>query len=404
MKKTTTLKFIFFLILLYLLVFQNLIQKYIKPFQFFDELLAIYSLVAIVVNLFNRKGSRLEKEYRLLFFIFFIIIITGLFSNLVHEYQPISIALSDLLIFSKFYLIVIFSSLYFNSDFIKENNKKINKHLNYITIVLFLFTIANYLFVLYPYESRYGILSNTLFYSHPTYLAAISIFLIALRVIVSKKLFSLGNMINILILLSTLRSKAIGGAVITIIIAYMISRRKKKISFSKLGVVGIIIFIFGYNQFSYYFFTDDFARSALLNTSFKIAKEYFPFGTGFGTFASYYSAVSYSPVYRLYGINNVWGLSSAHPMYVSDVFWPMVLGQFGYIGLILYASCLFVLFKKIQNDFDEDNLYLYAGKLICFIYLIISSMAETAFSGPISVALALIIGIKCIKHKENEKI
>lgn len=394
MKKNISFKFVFFLVLVYLLVFQNLIQKYIKPFQYFDEILAIYSFGAIVVNLLSRKGKNIEKEYRLLFLIFFIIILTGLLSNIIYKYQPINIILSDLLIFSKFYLVVIFSSLYFDSKFIEENNRKINKHLNYITFILLAFTIANYLFVLYPYERRYGILTNTLFYSHPTYLAAISIFLIALRVIVSKKLFNFGNMINVLILLSTLRSKAIGGAIITILIAYMISSRRKKISFSKLGIVGIIIFIIGYNQFSYYFFTDDFARSALLNTSFKIAQKYFPLGTGFGTFASYYSAVSYSPVYQLYGINNVWGLSRAHSMYVADVFWPMVLGQFGYLGLLLYVSCLFVLFKKIQNDFEAKNVYLYAGKLICFIYLIISSMAETAFAGPMSIALALIIGIK----------
>lgn len=51
------------------------------------------------------------------------------------------------------------------------------------------------------------------------------------------------------------------------------------------------------------------ARAMLYVTSFEIFKDFFPFGSGFASFASHSSGVYYSPLYAKYGIENVKGIS-----------------------------------------------------------------------------------------------
>jgi len=87
--------------------------------------------------------------------------------------------------------------------------------------------------------------------------------------------------------------------------------------------------------------SSDYARIALSTTSVKIAVDQFPFGSGSGTFASAPSyRFGYSDVYRAYGIDGLNGISEDNPNYVTDVFWPKLLGQAGIFGLLAYALFL----------------------------------------------------------------
>ena len=51
------------------------------------------------------------------------------------------------------------------------------------------------------------------------------------------------------------------------------------------------------------------------------------------------------------------------------------------------------LFKNIQNTY-KLGVNIYISKVIAFVYLIISSTAEATFVNPISIPLALIIGLE----------
>lgn len=155
-----------------------------------------------------------------------------------------------------------------------------------------------------------------------------------------------------------------------------------------------VCFFIAYDQIEYYFFTsDDIARGVLLETSIKIANEHFPVGAGFGTFASYFSATNYSPIYAKYNIQDVHGLTKENPSFISDSFWPMLIGQFGYIGAILYLICIILMLVKIQKKFSIENKYKYIAKISILAYLMISSTSESAFVNPMAISLALILGI-----------
>ncbi len=390
--KNNTL-YILFIIAMYIFVFQNLLQKYFVMFQYFDEIFVLLTIPVFIIYLSknNFKINIYKNDKKIILFLGLIIFV-GLIQNFRLNFQSPKYYLSDLLLFLKFFLGYFLSRLTLDKKFFDKYNKKIKNHVKLVTIILFLFTIANYIFKLYPAQVRYGIISNQLFYSHPTYLAAVCIFLFALYVISNDKKFDIINIILIFLVISTLRIKAIASAMGVIIIYSIIQRTNKKINLNKFAILAILLVIVGYSQFQYYFLSDGFARKELLFTSFKIAGDYFPLGTGFATYATYFSGVSYSPVYYKYGLSTIWGLGVGENFF-SDSFWPAILGQFGYLGLLSYLLIILCLYRQIQSEYNSENNKIYIAKIVCLLYLLISSTSESAFFNTIAIPLSLIIGI-----------
>ena len=198
----------------------------------------------------------------------------------------------------------------------------------------------------------------------------------------------------LLIMCSTLRSKAFGAALAIILICYFVFVRKKKITLRTMLLFIPLVVILGWDQIQYYFFSSiipDSARYQLLTKAFEIARDMFPLGAGFATFGSYYSGVYYSSVYAAYGLSNINGLRIGASQFISDSFWPMILGQSGYFGLFSYIFAVMMLLKAIQRIRKVENSY-YAAAMSGICYLIIVSMAESAFVHPVAVPIAMMIG------------
>ncbi len=378
------------------LIFQNLIEKYIKIIKYFDETIAVIGIIAIYIYII-KKDFRIPKNDFVIMNGIIVITIIGFFSIFSYRLQELKYAMVDWIIFIKFF------SAYFLGKIIKKsfslNKKLISRNIQIIIIILFLFSIANYIFDLYPGEIRYGLKSNKIFYGHPTYLAVVCIALLSINIKYTKKVFSFYNIVTLLLLLSTLRFKSIGAAIVCFVIAVYIDMTGKKITFTKLGIAGLLVIFVTFQQIEAYYFTkNENARNELTRTSITIAKEYFPIGTGFGTYGSYASAKKYSAVYYKYGLNNVWGLSKDFNAFITDTFWPMIIGQFGILGCATYIICLIYIFKNIQEGYSyTKDKYVYLACLISLVYLLISSSSETAFANSFASLLALIIG------GENEK-
>ena len=352
----------------------------------------------------NRNNLKINKiDFRIVISLIFILII-GLFSSFIYKYQPLSAVLGDMLLLSKFFLMYFLSSIVWNYDFYEKYSKKLYFHIRLIIFIMFFLTILNYGFNIFNSTSyRFGIMVNELFYGTHTSLAAAMIFLIALLIRCSKKTFSLELFCALIVLVSTLRFKAIGAAIIILMLIFYIDKFNKKISISKFILFAIIAIIFAFDQISYYYIENDgTARKVLNEKSIEIAKDHFPLGAGFATYASHYSLVSYSPIYYNYGLNNVYGLNDGNNSFsfVSDTFWPMIIGELGFIGLILYINCIINIYKKIQSEFIKENKYFYISKIICLVYLAISSTSEAAFVHPLSIPLAFLLGTNINKKVE----
>lgn len=284
--------------------------------------------------------------------------------------------------------------------------KKLYFHVRLITIAYAVLVLVDNLEKIFPTSVRYGLRSTQLMYSHPTVFVACCVLLsmILLAVKDYARNYKVWLVAQLILMCTTLRSKAFAAAVAIVLICYFVFYRKKKFSFRTLLLFIPLAIALGWEQIEYYFFSSiqfDSARYQLLIVSIEIAKDHFPLGSGFGTFASYYSGLSYSPLYRIYGLTNVNGLRQGATSFVSDSFWPMVIGQTGFIGAVTFVLAIVMLFKAIQR-IRKTSLAYYASALCGICYLLISSVAESAFVHPLAVPIAMMIGFMLSQSERNK--
>lgn len=134
------------------------------------------------------------------------------------------------------------------------------------------------------------------------------------------------------------------------------------------------------------------ARAALTFTSYDVAADHFPLGSGFATYGTHFSGVHYSPLYRKYGLSKVYGLTKKDHSYINDTQWPPILAETGVLGLISFLLILYGMYNiSIQNS-DNDV----QGKrmaLLCFMLLLINSSGAPVFFNASSAAIYSLIAI-----------
>lgn len=390
-------KYITFIILFYLLLFQAPLSNVIKVFGYVDELIAAIAILFAIFQL-KRNEFKIRKKKNGFLGALIIFSIAGIWGSVRYNYQPIgSVAIPDLFLCIKFWLTIYTGKILFSRLDLERNGNGIFLHVKVVTTLFCTLAIIDNIAHIYVANIRYGIRSTHLFYDSPTAFAAACAFLIAVLTIVKPYVNRTRKWFVLLLILmcSSLRSKAFAAAAAFILIYYFVFYRKKQVTFKTLLLFApLILFMVG-DQIEFYFFSDiqsDSARYQLLITSILIARDSFPIGAGFGTFGSYMSAIHYSPVYRIYGISNVHGLIEGATYFTSDSFWPMILGETGIIGVASIVIVIIRMLKRLQLIKNLD-LALYASGLVCISYLLIISMAESAFVNPIAMPLAIVLGL-----------
>lgn len=393
-----------FLLLFYLLIFQFVLAKYISQFGYLDELISLAAFPLFIQELRNNHMKIKIKRYGFLGLLILFSIV-GLWGNFLFSYQPITtVALPAVYTNIKFWL-----CFYIGRSFLKNLNvekyaRNIYRHVFFVVLLFTVLIVLDNIFHIYSSETRYGLRATQLFYGIPTVFAAYSVFLFAILLVIRP--YIAGSFMvciwALVLLCSTLRSKAFAAAFAFCLIYYFAYIRKKRIRFRTILLFAPVALLIVWDQVEYYFFSSiqsDSARYQLLMVSLKIAGDYFPIGTGFGTFGSNLSTIFYSPLYSMYGIANVNGLRNGEAYFASDSFWPMILGETGIVGLIVFAIIVFRLFKRIQN-LKKKNIACYTASMCVLAYLLIMSMAESAFVNPVSIPLAIWLGFM---EKEAEK-
>ena len=209
----------------------------------------------------------------------------------------------------------------------------------------------------------------------------------------------------IIVLMLSMRSKAYIYIVLISFFFLLMRRNKMKISahsFLKRNKQKIFLMAVFVMFISYFVVKDKLndyirwglsaARTALYIVGFKIMIDYFPLGTGLGTFASWISGEYYSNVYVLYNIQNVSGLRRDEGMpYISDTYWPYIFGQFGIIGMFFYAMALIYVFKDILKKYSE-NINVLVSAVSLYVYILMACFVEATLTNAQIVLMALTLG------------
>lgn len=92
------------------------------------------------------------------------------------------------------------------------------------------------------------------------------------------------------------------------------------------------------------------ARPALYYGAFQISKDFFPLGSGQGTYGSVPVNLVGSNVYADYDLDKVWGLGENTDFsFRMDAHWASVLGEMGWLGFIVYLLLFFYPAKNVSK-------------------------------------------------------
>ncbi|MBC2843855.1 hypothetical protein [Winogradskyella flava] len=406
-------------ILLSMLCLVFLYDVFVESIGVLDEFIGILALIVIIFMLLVKKRITLFKNEMIIGFLLISVVLLGFTSNYFscHKgYCTDSIAIfADSITFSKAF-IAYFAVRLLSQKFDSEKTlKKVSKYSEIVFYILILYVILDLIFKIYPRENRYGLNSIELFFRHTSrYAFAFSfIFLVLLSKHYKKKIGLLFLIIFIGAL--SLRVKYFGFVFISMIFLFYgkkLIRTPKPVFFWSLGIlITLMVFIFKEKILMYFSFEnleDAWSRAVVLYYSFIIGADYFPLGTGFGTYSSYYSGAYYSWVYDLYGISNVYGIKRTYWKFIADQYWPMILGQFGYIGLM---SMLFVMYNYLvlflnvvkTHVHNNKNYFLYLSVLLGLLMLLIDSTSDAIFSQQRAVAIFIYFALvmNTVKNREN---
>ena len=408
-KSKSELNYVIFIFCIYLFIFKDAFVNSLPLLRYVDELFALMSIPCFALKL-SKNDFRIRIKENKTVFLIVIFCICGFTGNLIWKYQPLfRAAIPDFYLNLKFWLAIYVGGCVFSQVNLDKYGRRISRHIVIIMCIWIILIFGDYIIPGHLFEAniRYGLRSTQLYYEVHTFFAAACAFLISMLTLVKRKTthFEVKICILLIMLASTLRSKAFGAIVLYIVIYFYVFFRKKKINAMTIVATAFAGLIIAWTQIQYYFFSnikDDSARNVLLLKCFKIAKDYFPFGAGFGTYASHYSGKYYSPLYSMYSLSFVHGLKPDDVVFVSDTFWPMIIGQNGYIGLGCYVLALMYLLKKIIPYFKIRREY-YAAALFALGYLGISSLAESAFVNSFAIPLAMVIGMIIYRNESEVK-
>lgn len=208
--------------------------------------------------------------------------------------------------------------------------------------------------------------------------------------------------------LLTLRRKPIGGLAIALGLAVLLTRRDSDRVRVLIVVAALVAGIgIGFGDsivelasegYDVYVATRDptqVARTAMYLASFRIAWDHFPGGVGFGLFGGYASQLSYSPIYVEYGLSNIWGLSPSHDRFLLDAYWPHVLGQFGFAGLVCLllamAGIWVPLVRHAVRDPGKERAAFALAAVLTFVEAGAESIASPVFETTASTFLVFIL-------------
>lgn len=385
--------------------------RFIPMINYWDEGLAIVIILLHAIKKSKRGMFKIKKEKGRYYLLILFVLAMGLCGNLLHPgIQTSSEAIwKDVIAFLKFPLLM---TILINDDstWYDRHREKILKKIAVfcrISIMIAAITaVIGYIIDIgvYTDEVRY-IKCYQFVFSHPTFLVANLVFCISILIMEDRKKNKWYIYMTCVLLFLTQRFKAY--AIIAIILALMLlkdntidklfsfkwkTKLRAKYFVPVVAVVGVIIFLVFRNRFATYLsWGMTSARLALIVVCFQIAKDFFPFGSGFGTFASFLSGRFYSGIYSMYGLSNVSGLRIDQYNFISDTFWPWVIGQFGFIAAVAYVG-LYVLFIREQMSGIKKQ-----GKLIAFIvmwlYALLASTMEAFFTNATGVSMAVILMI-----------
>lgn len=413
-------KSLLFSLIIALLLFQTCFTK----LEYMDEIITTLSFLYLIFDSIKHKT---DNKFICIIVLMIIMVILGTLGNYVYKIQTNKVAIL-LDIESMFKSFICFMAFYRLFEKTKDEDKKCI--INYLTIICkitvfigFVLAIINIFYNIGMYtDISYGFRSFHYIFRRVGNLnnfCVRSLLIFTLALYHNKdnndnniNINNNGNikiyiLMNLLLMISTLRTRAFASAIIYFFgYLYFIKGKRIKIKVRYIIPILLIVLYIALPKINYFFNNNTTrARNVLLSYGIKTAKNYYPIGSGFATYGTSVAQNYDSRLHKIYNFNNYYGLSTDDGYFLTDNYWPAIMGEIGFIGALIMLILLIIIFKIIIRKTHKNNITRF-GSLFVFVTLLISSLVSSSFfntmavSGMILISLALNYNEKTI-IKEN---
>jgi hypothetical protein len=254
-----------------------------------------------------------------------------------------------------------------------------------------------------------------LFMFHPTFYAA-AVICTSLCYFYCSRFTSLDKVVFLLMLsigILSGRAKFYGFYALTVfVVLFFFNSRQFKWNLRNVLILvcmfAVVVFV-SWQKITLYFYqavTDEverdmIARYVLYATAPEILHDYFPFGSGFASYATYASGVHYSHIYSKYGIDWVWGLSKSYYSFVADTYYPSLV-QFGVVGILLYLLFWVYLFRLAFFYYRKTkNRPHFIIIVLIIAYLAIEGTTDSTFVSNRGFFVMMLVGLVLVDMKRQ---
>lgn len=409
-----------FSIIIFIVFFYDFTGLYISNyFSYIDELLVVGLFCGALIRVAYEGSLHLVRVEKIIALMVLALFFIGGLSSLIFQYQGSIAVTSDFIVFAKPFVAYFSGRILYRGFDIANYYQRVEKVLLIILVLIGFGVVFDLTYDYFPTpEYRFGLPTEQLFFGHPSrYAFAFSILFLLLY----PRLLSKNKTILIIVLLLgvlSLRYKYFGFMALAIATIYIFNINKKLLIKRYVVAVGLLfgsVVLIGTDQLMFHYSKESaelgYGRAVLGYGALMVADDHFPLGSGYATFASYYSGVYYSPLYSAYGISSTYGLSEDYSGYIADSFWPMVVAQFGYAGFAIYLVILFQYFRLFISLYNTttDSLrrkVLVSGLLLILLLLIDSTSDSilTQNRGMVSFFLLSLFVNSSLTYRMNKRV
>ena len=370
-------------------MYQKVITQYFAPFKYFDEMVALLCLLYFVLEVSRTKLTNADVKIAL---VIVGMCVLGFWGN---AFSDVSVSIKNQLLDAfnifKFIMTVWGAMLYFRKYSTKKyllfylsDVIKVSILISSVFMVMNLFSDigmhTDYRWGIRTYHFVFGRVGE--FYS----ICVIWLMILAAKQYYEKSKSDYIYMALIMLnMCATLRSRAFAYVLVFIVLyRILIKKHTFKIRWYYVVPLAVALLFIGKDQIAYYLFRDNAARSVLLRYGFVTAMTYFPVGAGFGTYGTAVARDTYSDLYERYNFRSIWGLDEGEG-FLTDNYWPAIMGEFGFFGLILNVILIYMIIIKLLRE--ADNAYSKLCVYFAVATLLISSIASSSFLGATQIML-----------------
>ena len=412
MNKAINLQNFIWAILIYVFAFQRALLAVSIVFSYIDELLAIYAVFSLLIRMVS--GQKIHKDELIILALLLLLIVIGVIGNVsfgifTNTYSIIIDIISTTKVWLSYFLVIIQNWKKDALDNLIQDIACIARVLVWILFGCLL--ISQVVDINMSGGVRYGIKAFKFLFDNAGNCSKLFYFLVPVLTadLYYKKTTYKKMVIGVALFvwLFTLRSRAIAFIAIYILVMFFTGIKKNqtiKLKFIYVVPILLVAVLLTWDQIVFYFDSDTQARAVLFKYGLITLKDFFPIGAGFGTYGSDIAKTNYSKLYHKYGFNRIYGMSENTAYYLNDNYWPMIMGQFGLLGLIVTVTVLFLFMKRVLKDLNT-NKYFYLAGLFALGWLMLSSVASKSYSEFSTICVFLFVGllVKKMRFEEQEK-